>query len=268
MKRSNIQLRFLLLIIPFYYCCKKVINVNLNNAAPQIVIQGNVTNTVGPYQVRITQTVNFSADNTFPPVSGAAVKITDVTTGQTDVLTETSPGIYTTVALPQGTPGHTYQLNISALGQTYQASSAMPLPVVLDSVTFQHVKAFSKTKINAVPNFQDPPGIANYYTFQEYINGKLLARTFSFDDRLSDGKYISRPLNTSDSAYLNPGDLLVLQMSCVDKNVYNYFNTLQQAADANGFQSATPSNPYTNITNNALGYFSANTVTSKSTTVK
>ncbi len=87
------------------------------------------------------------------------------------------------------------------------------------------------------------------------------------DDRLSDGKYIARQLFT-DSAYLKAGDVLTLQMNCTDKAVYNYFNTLQQAADANGFQSSTPSNPVSNISNNALGYFSANTVNYKTTVVK
>ena len=41
--------------------CKKVINVDLNNAAPQIVIEGEITNELPPYQVRISKTVNFSA---------------------------------------------------------------------------------------------------------------------------------------------------------------------------------------------------------------
>jgi len=267
MKSSNIKPFFLIALIPLYFCCKKVINVNLNNAAAQIVIQGSVTNAAGPYQVQITKTVNFSASNTYPPVSGAAVTITDSTTGQIDVLTETASGIYTTNLLPQGKPGHTYKLNVSALGQTYTASSTMPQPVALDSLTFQHLNNFGKLQINTQPNFQDPGGIANYYTFQEYINSKLLKQTFVFSDRLSDGKYIAVNLYT-DSSYINIGDTVLLNMRCTDKSVYNYFNSLQQAADANGFQTASPSNPISNISNNALGYFSANTVNERTAIVK
>ena len=267
MKTSNIKLFFLVFIIPFYFCCKKVINVNLNNAAAQIVIEGIVTNAAGPYQLQITKTVNFSASNTFPPVSGATVTITDRTAGITDALIETSPGVYTTQSLPQGVPGHTYQLNVSASGQTYAATSTMPQPVALDSITFQHLSNFGKLQINAQPNFQDPLGVANFYTFHQTINNKLLQRTFVFEDRLSDGKYINVNLFT-DSAFLKLGDSLLLQMNCVDKGVFNYFNTLLQASDANGFQSATPTNPISNISNNALGYFSANTVSIKAAVVQ
>jgi len=164
-------------------------------------------------------------------------------------------------------PGHTYQLYVLANGQTYTATSTMPQPVVMDSLSFQILSNFGKTQINTQANFQDPIGIANYYTFQEYINSKLLQQTFVFDDRLSDGKYIVSNLYT-DSSYISVGDTIAVNMSCVDKNVYNYFNTLQQAADANGFQTATPSNPVTNLSNNALGYFSASTVNSKRAVVE
>ena len=56
--------------------CSKVVNINLNDASPKIVIEGNITNAAGPYFVKITKTVNFSAANIFPAVSGAVVTIT------------------------------------------------------------------------------------------------------------------------------------------------------------------------------------------------
>jgi hypothetical protein len=48
-------------------------------------------------------------------------------------------------------------------------------------------------------------------------------------------------------------------MNCVDKNVYDYFFTLSGVTGNNGFQTATPANPVSNISNGALGYFSAHT---------
>lgn len=245
--------------------CEKVIDVNLKNATPQIVIEGIVTNEAGPYQVRISQTVEFSAGNSFPPVSGAVVSITDSSTGFTESLTEASPGTYITQSL-QGFSGHTYQLYVSALGKEYNASSTMPRPVELDSVTFLSNSNFGDNIIDAVPNFLDPPGLGNYYKFTEYINGKQLKKTFAFEDRLSDGKYHTRQLFT-DSAYIKAGDRVLVEMNCIDKNIYSYFNTLEQITDNNNFQSATPSNPNTNINNNALGYFSAQTVSRKEAVV-
>jgi hypothetical protein len=115
--------------------------------------------------------------------------------------------------------------------------------------------------INPVVNFQDPPGIANYYQFTEAVDGRQIQQIFIFNDRLSDGKYVRQPL-FNDSAYLQVGNGLVIGMYCIDQNVYNYFNDLQNAT-GNGFQSVAPSNPVTNISNGALGYFSAHTVSFK-----
>jgi len=258
---KNLIIIFLFFIITPFFSCKKVINVNLNNASPQVVIIGEVTDAPGPYQVSINQTVNFSSDNNFPPVSGAMVTISD-NAGLNDSLTETSPGVYATHSNWQGQPGNTYTLNVTASGKNYTAISTMPQPVQLDSVGFQQDSRGNKTVIEAVPNFQDPPGIANYYQFTETINGTPLNKIFIFDDRLSDGKYIQRPLN-DDSVHLHTGDQLSFSMYSIDENVFQYFSELRQLLDANPFNEATPANPDTNITNGALGYFSAHTVQTK-----
>jgi hypothetical protein len=221
------------------------------------VIEGNVNDGPGPYQVKLSQTVNFSDPNLFPPVTGATVQITDATAGYTDSLTETLPGIYTTKNLLPGTPGHVYRLFVSSNGQTYTASSSMPLPVALDSVTFYSSSIFGTTRTNAVANFQDPAAVENFYTFTEYVNDKPVDRTFDFSDRLSDGKYVRRQL-FSDST-INPGDRVRVEMHCTDNPVWQYFNTLGQAR-GNNSQAVTPANPVSNISNNALGYFSAQTI--------
>ena len=239
--------------------CKKVINVDLNNAAPQIVIEGEVTNQPGPYQVHVSRTVNFSASNVYPPVTGAIVKITDSTTGTTFQLNEADPGRYVTSAF-NGVPKHTYNLVVTTGGQQYKATSTMPGRVPLDSVTFAQNTDFNNNKdINAVVNFMDPVGLGNYYQFTETVNSRLVPNIFVFEDRLSDGKYIQQPL-FNDSSYLQKGDTLLVNMYCIDKGVYDYFFTLMNVTGNNNFQTATPANPNGNFSNGALGYFSAHTV--------
>lgn len=247
------------------YACKKTVTLPLKTAASQIVIQGEVTDSAGPYTVTINKSVGFYADNTFPAISGAVVKISD-NQGVTDSLTETSPGVYSTHAL-QGRTGNTYTLSVFAQNTNYTAVSTMPAHVPLDSVTIQHQSGFGQTQINAVANFQDPPGVKNYYQFEQYINGKLYTKNFFlFDDRLSDGKYITRTLRM-DSTYIKSSDQIEVKMYCIDVNVYNYFNQLDQSSGGGGFNSsASPANPASNINNGAYGYFSAHTTQSKKVT--
>jgi hypothetical protein len=250
------------LLICMFTSCQKVVTLDLKTVAPQIVIQGDVTNAPGPYTITINQTVNFYADNNFPAVSGAAVKITD-DLGVVDSLFETSPGMYTTQFI-QGRPGGTYTLTVSAQQANYSAVSTMPEPVPFDSLTLQGTSGFGQERIFAMVNFQDPPGIPNYYQFIEYINGKKFDKgIFVFSDRLSDGKYISTTLRT-DSSYINPDDRLEVRMYSIDENTYNYFDQLRESSGTGTFNAtASPANPTTNITGGALGYFSAHTTQSR-----
>lgn len=249
-----------LLLISILFGCKKVIHVNLSNADIQTVITGEVTNRGGPYKVNISKSVNYSADNIFPPVSGAFVTITG--NGVVDTLSETTPGLYLTHALV-GQPGKSYTLFVSVGGKIYTATSVMPQTVNLDSVSF--ILGFNNN-LFAVANFQDPPGVANYYQFIEYANNVRFnnGRGISvFEDRLSDGRYINRLLY-DDSTDIKPGTKLRVQMNCIDKAVYNYWNELLQISGSNGnFSSPTPDNPASNITGGALGYFSAYCESSK-----
>jgi len=252
------------------YACKKTIYPNLDNAAPEIVIQGEVTDdTTGPYTVRVSRSGSFYSENSFPSVNGASVSIRD-NEGHVDSLVETTPGMYTTQSL-KGKPGNTYTLSVVSQDTLYTAVSTMPQAVKFDSVTFNHNggrRGGRDNSIFAVPDFQDPAGIVNYYQFVEYLNGTLLNRDiFVFDDRLSDGRYITRSLR-NDSAYLQPGDRLEVRMYCIDKPVYDYFNELDQSTSGGAFNtSASPTNPISNISNGALGYFSAHTIRRVTTTV-
>lgn len=238
--------------------CQKVVDLNLRSTKPWLVIEGNVTDLPGPYTVSIRTTVDFDAENIFPGISGASVKISD-NEGVTDSLTESSAGIYTTHIL-QGKPGNTYTLKALVHDTLYTAVSSMPQPVTFDSIHFNLNAILGKDRISAAPCFQDPAGEKNYYQFLEFINGKQLTKDiFVFDDRLSDGRYISRNLR-NDSTYIQPGDSIEVRMFCIDKPIYDYFFQLDQSSGNSAMNTtASPSNPVSNIDNGALGYFSAHT---------
>ena len=260
---SNIQtstsLGFSLLIGTFFILlggCKKVIDVNLNDASPQIVVEGNIYNTPGPYSIRISKTVNYSADNQFPPVTGASVLVKDITDGTLDTLKELTPGLYLTKKI-KGVSGHEYQLLLTTGSQSYTANTLLPQPVPFDSVSFEKLsRPGGKTDWYAVVNYQDPVGVANYFQFSLLVNGRKINNTFAFEDRLSDGKYVSRTLRT-DSAYISLGDSVTVIMNHMGKEGYQYYSTYFQVTGNGSLQSISPANPISNISNKALGYFFA-----------
>ncbi|MCX6265224.1 MAG: DUF4249 domain-containing protein [Bacteroidetes bacterium] len=260
---SNLQastsLGFSLLIGTFFILlggCKKVIDVNLNDASPQIVVEGNIYNTPGPYSIRISKTVNYSADNQFPPVTGASVLVKDITDGTLDTLKESTPGLYLTKKI-KGVSGHEYQLLLTTGSQSYTANTLLPQPVPFDSVSFEKLsRPGGKIDWYAVINYQDPVGVSNYYQFSLLVNGRKINNTFAYEDRLSDGKYVSRTLRT-DSAYISLGDSVTVIMNHMGKEGYQYYSTYFQVTGNGSLQSISPANPISNISNKALGYFFA-----------
>ena len=252
-----------LVSVLFYTSCQKVITPPLSNSAPQLVIEGSVSDKIGPYYVNISKTVSFYADNTYPNVSGASVTITDQTTGINDMLTETSAGIYTTHIII-GKPGDTYQLTVALNGKTYSAVSTMPYPVKLDSITFDYTSI--KNMIQPVVHYQDPAALVNYYKYNIAVNGTKLKRFQTSEDLLMNGKYIRMDLVT-DTGAIKKNNLVLVNLVGVDKGAYNFLQEAESIAFYND-QLATPATPTANISGGCLGYFSAQTVSSKSAVVK
>ena len=239
--------------------CQKVITVDLKNAASQIVIEGEINNQAPPYTIKISNSVSFYDDNTFNGVSGATVIVSDNNT-IVDTLKMTASGIYQTTKIV-GTPGHTYNMKVVNNGISYTAQSIMPFEVPFDSV-----KLVQQPSFQLIPVYTDPANAVNYYRYTLYKNQKQVQNTFIADDEFSNGKTNNTPLFTNDVDF-NAGDSVQLNMLCIDHQVYQYFFSLQQntskASGGPNSSAATPANPLSNISNGALGYFSANTKATK-----
>lgn len=245
------QLLLYALIATTFMACKKEIDVDLGNAAPQIVIEGSVTNTSNA-EVTISKSVPFSNSNTFPGISGAIVNITDET-GAKYTLTETKPGSYTNQSLI-GLPGKTYKLLVNVEGKEYTASSTMPTPVNLDTLLLEKLFWGTESIWVVKPQYKDPGGLGNNYMFTEKINGKLYPDFWVWDDRVINNSISTIPLMQGDST-INTNDTIEVEMRCIDKNTLRYFTALQGTQD----NMTTPANAENKITGGALGYFSAYT---------
>jgi hypothetical protein len=250
--------------------CQKEIVLDLDSSNTKIVIEGVITDQNENYKVRITKTVNFTESNNFPAVTGAIVTISD-DAGNSEKLTETSAGTYQTAKL-KGTPGRTYSLNVNAEGVVYTAKSKMPSPVILNDLRIVKnlVRPPGETEdlYNTFPQFIDPQERGNNYQFIQSTDrlGRDNAIVVS-NDNVENGQPYSRPVVSRDFK-VKAGDILTLEMRCIDKPTYDYFFTLAQIKGNGPGGGTTPTNPDSNISGGALGYFSAYTVQRKSITVK
>jgi Domain of unknown function (DUF4249) len=247
--------------------CQKVINIDLNSSSPQYVIEGNIYDHASPYTVKISRSVNYDQDNMFPAVSGAIVVVRDTTAAITDTLTETAPGTYqTNNASLVGTSGHTYSLFVQASGNIFTAVSTMPVRIPMDSMYDTH-SLFGRN-YSIVPVYKEPITKGNYFHFIEYINDTENKAIYVRNDNLiAGGQTVQLPLQGggANGKAVQLGDNVLLYMECIDSAMYQYYFTLTQTTNQN---SATPSNPQSNIKGGALGYFSAQTSQSRSIVVQ
>ncbi|WP_033411639.1 DUF4249 domain-containing protein [Segetibacter koreensis] len=266
---SHSILSFSLILSAMYFTsCEKVINVNLNEAEKKYVVEAVLTDQPNSCKVLVTQTKNFSDNNTFNGVSGAQVTITD-NNATSVTLIESSPGVYQTSTLT-GVTGHTYNLTVNVAGQTFTAISTMPALVPFDSLYITQRTFFGETNKFATVSFKDAEGIGNAYRCIQYVNGVKEKTIFVRDDSYSDGRQIESTLyffNDDDKKKLKTGDNVRIEMLTIDYPVYKYWYSLDQSSTGEN-QSATPGNPLTNIKGGALGYFSAQTIQSKTVVVK
>jgi hypothetical protein len=244
--------------------CKKVIHVNLNDVEKKYVIEGVVTDQPGTCKVLVSQTKNFDDDNSFAGISGAIIQITEQG-GVPVLLTETATGVYEAPAV-KGTSGKTYSLSVNINGQLFTATSTMPQPVNMDSVFVSSDDVMNKNRKLANVQFKDPPAAGNNYRFVQYVNGVQEKQVFVRNDDLINGNTVVTKLryglDDNKDNEINTGDIVKIDMQCIDPAVYKYWYSLNKSATGDA-SSATPANPVSNLQGDALGYFSAHTLQSK-----
>jgi hypothetical protein len=262
--RIKYQLAIIILISFLAASCKKVIDLNLGDSAQQLIIEGNITDVNATQIVTISKSVPFNSPNTFPTVSGATVKVVDGN-GNTRTFVESTPGTYTSATTFAGRYGQKYTLQVLLNGQTYTASSTMPIQRVnLDSISINQQTFGNTTTKTLAVQFQDPPDQVNRYRFVMSVNSVEVKDIFVRDDQFSNGRHVEALLY-QDDLKLNPGDKALIEMQCIDPVIYTYWYTFSQ--QTNNFDSATPSNPPNNFNGNVLGYFSVHTTQLKAVTI-
>jgi len=273
---------YLTFVMVFFSSCQKEIFINLNNVPPQIVITGSVSDKSGPYAVTLTKTVNFYNKDSFPAISGATVTISDNANNYPLIETPPGSGIYQTNQF-HGKAGRTYTLTVVAKNfGTYISVSTMPYPVKIDTVTMTQTTGggggfggfggggggnnVDTVRYSIDMSFHDPANYTNYYRIAQMYAGQESNSVSVFSDKYQNGKIIvPRTTRLDTSFHVLQGDSLTVELESIDLATYNFFRTFRSVESGTGtsFLSASPANPISNISNGALGYFSAYSVTSK-----
>ncbi|MGG7666693.1 DUF4249 domain-containing protein [Dyadobacter sp. BHUBP1] len=247
--------------------CEKVVELDYKGNQSRIVIEANITNQQGPHTVKIRKSIALTETGAYPTIDNALVIISD-NAGNSDTLSPQGNGTYYTKTL-KGVEGRTYTMTVAAENQTFTAQSTMPARVPFDGIKIEEVVFGGETEFNIIPEYVDPAERGNNYRFELLANDKLMNQHFIQNDEVKNGVKNTARLELSDDEdlKLKRGDLITLKMQCVDARVALYYKTLALIADSGPGGGITPNNPPSNISNGALGIFSAHTAEIKSITV-
>jgi len=249
---------FFLITIVLFSACTEVIEVELKESDIQIVIEG-ILKDDSTQMVKISKSGNFTQNTGFEKVSNAIVRIEDESGNIWD-LNETESGLYE--AINNVISGKTYKLSVESEGEQYEAQSFLFAPVALDTIS---VESFGpggggpNGRLTLFVGLNDPGVAENFYRVRLTINDTIQSGYNVFDDLTSNGAYLERPIRDSN---IESGDVVKVDLLTIDKATYDYFNSLADI-EGQGLNASVPYNPITNLNNNALGYFSAQSVSSK-----
>jgi hypothetical protein len=254
-----------LLIIFVLPGCQKVINVDLNEAAPRIVIEGVINDRRGPYTVMISKSGSYFNQPLLPRVTGALAIITD-NSGITDTLREVDNGIYFTSKI-RGIPGKTYTLKVISENKEFEGSSTMFSHVNIDSLTLVKSESqrlnFGGDNQKEIPLeihcfFRDPTE-KNFYRIKVFRNDSTITQNYRlFDDQYTNGQETELRV-----IHANAGDKFRVELHSLDSKTFGYYRTLVDLLYNNPVFGSTPANPDNNLSNGALGYFGAFAVSAK-----
>lgn len=246
----------LFFIVLFLWGCEKIIDVDLNETDPKLVIEANLSNSLRHAEVKLSKTGSYFSTEPVQKISDAVISL-EGSSGNHYQLAEEEDGTYLLEDVVFET-GATYKITVEAEGGVYEAESVLPERVRIDSLAAVYNDEISILNKGYHVNlyFHDPAEIQNYYRLKIFVNGEPDDESddfIFFDDENMDGEFIQLRVR---SRTFELGDTVTYELISVDKGAYLYFTSLEEVISVNP-GSAAPSNPPSNFSNGALGYFSA-----------
>jgi hypothetical protein len=258
---KNIKYIILIAIATLTASCEDVVDVDLNTAAPRLVIDASIDwekGTDGSVQtIRLTTTTGFY-EQQVPVVSGAAVSVTNSANTVFEFIEDAGTGNYICTNFSP-VIGETYTLAVFTGGQLYTATETLVGAPDITTVEQEDDGGFSGEDKQIKFFFNDNAAEDNFYMTAFETSITVFPEYFAFDDEFTQGQqnfglYISEDIEA--------GDQMTFSLYGISERYMNYMNLLAEIAEGGGGPwSAPPTNVRGNLVNEtnsnnfALGYF-------------
>ena len=259
-----------LIVIVSIISCTDVIDVDVPEAAPRLVIEASLDwekGTLGNEQtISLSMSTPYFGSNENTMVTGASVKVTNDSDNSEFIFVDQNDGNY---SINNFVPiiDQSYTLEVSYNGETYIAQETMTSVVDITEINQSVEDGFDDEALEVNVLFDDPEGVDNFYLFRLQEEGDLLVELFDISDEFTDGNQMKVFYEKEDNEDINQeefesGDVVSIDFHGVSEPYYNYMRLLieQYGSVGNPF-STTPVALRGNCTNPsdpenyAFGYF-------------
>jgi hypothetical protein len=263
---KNIHYILLTLFTLLFYSCEEVVNVDLDTAAPRLVVEASidwVKGTSGREQtVKLTTTRGYY-DTVIPVIEGATVFITNTAGVMFEFIEEAGTGNYNCTDF-SAEIGETYVLTVITNGQTYTATETLSAAPVITRTEQINEGGFLGEDIEVRYYYNDFPGEDNFYLTRADAVVLPYPEYDLSSDEFTQGNEMFEFFSDEDLA---PGHIISIKLYGISERYYQYMNILLESAGGGGNPfSAIPVAArgnvinQTNTSNYALGYFRASEV--------
>ena len=268
-------LAFALVILGSTNSCTDVVDVDVPNAGPRLVIEASINwekGTAGEIQtIHLSQSTSFFDNTADVPVSGAFVSVIKNDDGAQFNFEDQNDGTYiATDFVPQ--IGQTYTLDIVYNGRTYTATETMKSVSEIDRIEQTLEGSGDEEEIQIKVFFNDPIDIENYYLGEFNSSVNPLVTLTSLSDEFTDG---NENFIEFDNEELVEAATVDVSIYGISEGYYNFISILiQQSGEVDGPFQTIPVQLKGNCINpddpdeEVLGYFRLSEVVKTSYTIQ
>jgi hypothetical protein len=259
-----------ILLSSVLFSCRQVVDWELPDSEPAIVVQSEISNVEQYWTVNLSMTQSYFSNQDPPTIIDAEVSITD-DMGNRDTLFHSGNGLYETRDLKTCEVGRKYTLNIKHAGKEYFATEELRSQLPFDTVGAIYnpgIEGFAEPGYYLVEIAQESEEIGDFYQWRVYRNDTLLDDFYIIDtDEFADFSYFNQNFDIDRASLdylprpfpylMEIGDSVRLEQLCISKNYFDFLFEIEAQRSKEGSPfDAPPSNPISNISNGAFGYFS------------
>jgi uncharacterized protein DUF4249 len=259
--------------VTLFFACQKVVELDIEQSTPQIVIEGLLSDKDTVHYVKVSRSIQFY-ETGLNPVENANVVVigegNSYTYSHNPLSVDSLNGYYFSDIAFAGKIGEVYALNVNVDGINYDADDTMRHVTPIDSLTFELASHPSDEDVEdgklyqALLYAQEPEETEDYYQFQFFRNDTIISdpdNIYVFSDIA-----FGPTLNGLQSPVLfREGELASVQIYSLTREQFIFYSDLANLLNNDGGMfSPPPANPRNTFTNNALGLWQVSAISEDS----